>query len=158
MQKGIRKLKANVDEIIDLIDKQSDEMLCFLDTKTGEPFFLDSEMYSAIEDEEDLDSFADWQVDEIQKAKEIFDSENYLELPEHFEINEYKIMEDFSGSVENKFFSKKMQDAIQGKGAFKRFKDALYQYKLWDEWNKFKENALRRLVIEWCNDNGLEIM
>ena len=151
-------MKANIDEIIDMLDEQSDEMDCFLNTETGDPFYLDADLYRAIEDEEDLDCFADWQVEEIQKAKEIFDSGNYLELPDRFEINEYKIMEDFCFSLENKFFSKKLQESIQGKGSFKRFKEALYQYDLWNDWDKFKENALREFVTKWCEENNLEII
>jgi len=151
-------MKAKVDEIIDMLDEQSDEMSCFLNTKTGEPFYLDAELYRAIEDEEDIEDFEDWQIEEIQKAKEIFDSENYLELPDKFDISEYKIMEDFCFSLENKFFSTKLQEAIQGKGAFRKFKDAVSQYDLLDDWNKFKENALREFVIEWCKDNDLEII
>ena len=59
---------------------------------------------------------------------------------------------------ENESFSKKLQESIQGKGAFKRFKETLYQYDLFNDWNKFKENALRQFVTEWCKDNNLEII
>jgi len=46
LDKGSPRQRAKVDEIIDMLDMQSDEMYCFLDTKTGDPFYLDEEMHT----------------------------------------------------------------------------------------------------------------
>ncbi|MGX2957941.1 UPF0158 family protein [Peribacillus sp. JNUCC 23] len=45
---------------------------------------------------------------------------------------------------------------MDGKGAFRRFKDVLIDLNLEEEWYSFKESSYRILAIRWCEDQGIE--
>ncbi|GHU68045.1 hypothetical protein FACS1894184_09110 [Clostridia bacterium] len=45
--------------------------------------------------------------------------------------------------------------AIQGKGAFRRFKDTMRYVGLEDEWYRFKDAAYKLKAIEWCDENEI---
>ena len=44
--------------------------------------------------------------------------------------------------------------AISGRGAFRRFKDRLYDYGLEQAWYQFQEQEYRKIAVEWCEDHG----
>jgi hypothetical protein len=47
--------------------------------------------------------------------------------------------------------------AIQGRGAFRRFKDGIREHDIEKQWYEFKEKKLKELVIEWCEEKDLII-
>ncbi len=67
-------------------------------------------------------------------------------------------MEDFVDTVENKSLRKKLALALNGKGAFRRFKDILSDYpKEREDWFKYKNEKTAELVTEWLKENNLKI-
>ena len=64
-------------------------------------------------------------------------------------------MEDFCGSIRNDRVSNALYSAIKGRGAFRRFKDAIIRFGVEDDWYRFREEALRKIAIEWCEDNEI---
>ena len=77
-------------------------------------------------------------------------------LPTQYEINEYQIMEDFIETIENEEISNNLQRLIQGKGAFRRFKDYCFDVNIMQDWYKFKEEKYKQIAIEWCEQNDLK--
>jgi len=73
-----------------------------------------------------------------------------------YEINEYRIMEDFSKSIEDPRISEELSNAIKGRGAFRRFKDNIVRLGIADRWYNYKEEAFKRIAIEWCEDNNID--
>ena len=45
---------------------------------------------------------------------------------------------------------------IKGGGAFRRFKDAVHEYDIADDWYKYRSDALKEIAIEWCREKGIE--
>jgi hypothetical protein len=45
--------------------------------------------------------------------------------------------------------------AIKGKGAFRRFKDALHRLNLTDEWYAYREAAVWQVAIDWYELNEI---
>ena len=45
---------------------------------------------------------------------------------------------------------------IKSSGAFRRFKDAIQDYGIADDWYKYRNKALKEIAIEWCEENGIE--
>jgi hypothetical protein len=43
-----------------------------------------------------------------------------------------------------------------GSGAFGRFKDAIHYYDIAEDWYKYRDNALRQIAIDWCQENNIE--
>lgn len=44
------------------------------------------------------------------------------------------------------------------KGAFRSFKDGIIEYGIDKQWYKYKEDKIIELVIEWCNEQGIEVL
>jgi hypothetical protein len=65
-------------------------------------------------------------------------------------------MREFAESVEPERLSDELQNAIRGAGAFRYFKDALRRYRREKDWYAYREEALRQIAIEWCEENGIE--
>ncbi len=138
------------------MDLQSDETKYYLYKKTGEVVLITEEELRLAEDEEPLEDLADWEQKNLKIAKEILETDNYLPLPDRFEINEYGIMERFCLSIKDKEVRDLMSNSIKGSGAFRRFKEDIRRCNLLDDWNKYRDTAIRELVIEWCEDNDVE--
>ena len=49
-----------------------------------------------------------------------------------------------------------LQNAIHGAGAFRYFKDTLRRYRREKDWYAYREEALRQIAIDWCEENGIE--
>jgi hypothetical protein len=71
---------------------------------------------------------------------------------------QYRMMERFIATVINSSLKDALQDAIVGKGAFRRFKDALGRFP--DErkrWFAFRDALLHRFILDWLKANRLEL-
>lgn len=67
----------------------------------------------------------------------------------------YSVMEEFIWTLKNEK-SNKMENAIQGRGIFWRFKDMIYQIGISQQWYGFQAEYYRKLAIEWCKEHNLE--
>ena len=102
-----------------------------------------------------LEELPEWQRAVVQEAGKVLDSEDYIELPSQFDIHEYKIMEDFCYDVEDEDFSAELLNRIRGRGAFRKFKDAIRQRGITDDWYAFRKVAFKRIAIDWLEDNDI---
>ena len=147
-------------DIIDEMDTMSDEYKVFLDKETGNIVSLSVEELSIaeeLEEDEDFSDYPEWQRDELKEALDVvLNWENYVELPDKFEIDEYSIMEEFCDYVSDSRIGDALRNAIQGRGAFRKFKDTIQRLNIEDSWYKFKEEVFRKIAVEWCEDNHIE--
>ncbi len=69
----------------------------------------------------------------------------------------YQDMADFADQVSDERAGRRLARAIQGKGAFRRFKDELHEEypHLLDAWYAFRDARARRRAVEWLADNSL---
>ena len=51
--------------------------------------------------------------------------------------------------------SDELQAAVHGRGAFRRFKDAVHRLGIADEWYRFREVALEEIAIEFLEAHGI---
>lgn len=49
-----------------------------------------------------------------------------------------------------------LEKAIQGRGAFRRFKDRIRTLGLEQAWYGYQEDEYKRHAIRWCEENGVE--
>ena len=135
-------MKVKLDVILDAIEMADDNYTYFLDLETGESVFLADELITGL-DNEGLDH----EIEENPKR--------YLRLPTKFEIHEYHIMEEFIWTLKGKR-ADKLECAIRGRGAFRRFKDMVDRMGISQQWYDFQSEYYRKLAIEWCQEHGLE--
>ncbi len=82
--------------------------------------------------------------------------DHYLPLPSKFDIHEYRIMERFCYAVDDDEMRDDLFNAIQGRGAFRRFKDSIHKHGVADDWYKHRDDALKEIAIAWCEENGMQ--
>ncbi|KUK64792.1 MAG: hypothetical protein XD84_1141 [Desulfotomaculum sp. 46_80] len=96
---------VSLKEIADQLDCLTQGCVCYLNKKTGEIAEILTEYMAIAEDSEEDDDFSKylgWEQDAIREALTVLDNwDDYIELPDEDEVNDYRIMEDFCYSQEN---------------------------------------------------------
>lgn len=64
-------------------------------------------------------------------------------------------MQEFSRSMESEEIGDELSRAIHGAGAFRNFKDIVRRHGVESAWFAFRANALRRIAIDWCEENQI---
>ena len=80
-------------------------------------------------------------------------SERFERLPTKYDIHEYRIMEEFVCSLEHGETRDYLENAIRGKGAFRRFKDGIRRFGFAERWYDFRAEAYKEIAIRWCKDH-----
>jgi hypothetical protein len=142
-------------DVVDAMDVLNDEIHAYLNKATGELLTVSIEELSAIEEGDDWSDYPDWQRDALEDARRINASNDFLELPDRYEIHEYAIMEDFCYSLENPRLRDDMTSRIRGSGAFRCFKDGIHYHGIQEDWYRFRQQALEAIAIEWLESNGI---
>jgi GrpB-like predicted nucleotidyltransferase (UPF0157 family) len=68
-------------------------------------------------------------------------------------------MVDFIATVEDEQVAELLEVAINGRGAFRRFKDVLARHP--DErerWFRFKDERMEERALEWLDDIGISLV
>lgn len=143
---------VNLQEVIEAVDLQGDEISHFYDRATGGIVMVMGEDIRAAENGRAPDGFPDWQQPQIALAIQILsdDSKRFVELPDRFEVDEYRLMERFALGQPDSEVSEQLAAAIRGRGAFRRFKDAIHRLGVADEWYKRQAEHLARVARDWC--------
>ena len=58
--------------------------------------------------------------------------------------------------IDNLEIRNNLQQLIQGKGAFRRFKDYCYEMNIIQNWYDFRDKRYEEISIDWCKQNELE--
>ncbi|HDL18173.1 MAG TPA: hypothetical protein ENH29_03880 [Bacteroidetes bacterium] len=145
-----------LDEIIEGMEAQSDFCKSFLNKVTGEVVSITDEEFGYAETSEDLDSLPDWQQEMVETAREILETDHYIQLPDQFDIDEYEMMERFCLSLTDRKLRETMYRSIKERGAFKRFKNNIQRFDIADDWYDFRDNIMKVIAREWCEENGVD--
>ena len=103
-------------------------------------------------------SLADDIEDNITLEDALNDPDSYILLPTEYEIHEYQIMENFVNSLEDEDEARELLNSMQGKGAFRRFKEKVSLLSLEDRWYNHREEAYEKIALEWCVKNGVKVI
>ncbi len=150
------KAKVILEDVIEAITLSMREVKYYYSKKTGAIFMITDYELMEAEGEPDINKFPEWQQENIKAAIDILSTFDYIKLPEDYEIDDYEIMESFCYSIEDNNLRNIMCKAIQGRGAFSRFKDKIYQYDIADEWYNYQDQKYREIAIEWCEKHDIE--
>jgi hypothetical protein len=143
-EQPLRKIALEMDELCAALDDASYEHRYFLDTETGEVIMV-SEMSDAEEVQQQLA-----EIDDAEPGR-------YLEVPPADSHEAYRDMEDFIVTVPDKRLQDLLDVAIQGRGAFRRFKDVLTRDPAERQrWFDFQASRLKARAREWLAEEGCE--
>lgn len=137
--KEMIRMKVKLTDVIDALEFINSEMdfSVYYNDKTSEFIYIND--YSDMTNEE---------------KEDIYD--NCISLPTKYSIDEYKMMEDFIDTIIDAQIYNQLLISINGKGAFRRFKDTCINYGIIDNWYKFRDSKYKDIAIEWCNENNIE--
>ena len=121
-------MKVNLLDVLDAIDTINEDETYFYSIQ-------DEEIVYALEDDED--------------------DEFFIPLPTKEEVNDYQNMVNFTESIEDDKKRDWFENAIHGKGAFRRFRATLERFGMETEWYDYLEACHRELAIEWCEQHGI---
>lgn len=162
MDKDKKKLKADLETIANAMeDTDRMDMDYYLDKETGEVIVLLEEMFRYAEEDQDKvrEDLPDWQKEQVKLAQDILfkNPDRYICIPKRPSYEGYNLMVEFAEKVEDELLREKLSIALDGKGAFRRFKNVIADYPDYREkWFKFRDEKMNKKVIEWLNSIGIE--
>ena len=139
-------MRILLSDIVEAMEMQNDESSVYLNLKTGEIVSLYHEDSMLIDDEV---------IEEDKELREsVLESEDYIQIPDKFDINEYRMMEHFSLSIPGDIGGL-LYDNLSGSGAFRRFKDNINRFGIEDKWYKYRNNSYYDHAKGWCEANEI---
>jgi hypothetical protein len=143
--------QVSLNAIIEQMEMMFDETVVYFKRSTGE-------FISTNDEGQSLDDWMEGEPEAIRSAAEVLLKEkggDYVPLPSRFDIHEYAIIERFCDTVANPKIANDLLRSISGKGAFRRFKDALYRHAIEKDWYRYKDDAYKEIAREWCKEHGI---
>lgn len=132
-------MKVKLSEIIDSLEFTNDEIEYYYNPDNEGVFMSSINDYESLNDDE---------MDEI--------FEKSIMLPTRYDINEYKMMEEFAETIEDIRLQNQLYISLNGSGAFRRFKDTCINFDIIDDWYKFRDEKYKEIAINWCKGNNIK--
>ena len=147
--------RVALDQIVEGMQLQSDDMVAYLNTKTCQVVLVGDDELAAAEVEDESSGLSDWEAEAIGIARAVLQGQDYVALPDRFEIDEYRMMERFASGADEAV-RERLLGAIGGSGAFRYFKDTVQELGLAQGWYSFRDRAYEQIAADWCRDNEIE--
>lgn len=139
-----RALKIDLEDLCLAMENSSYDLDYYLDLETGEVIFISDYM-----DDANLEELKG-RIDE--------NPDRYEPIPKAESSEDYDDMVDFISTVEDEHLVELLEVAIDGKGAFRRFKDVLARYPEEKErWYRFKNERMKERAISWLEAIGIRL-
>ena len=138
--------KILLSDIVEAMEMQNDESSAYFNIKTGEIVSFYNEDSMLID--EDLSN----QDKELRDL--VLESDDFIQIPDRFDIHEYHMMENFCLSIPGDI-GDILYDNLPGSGAFRRFKDNINRFGLEDKWYKYREESYYEIAKGWCEANEI---
>ena len=173
----MRKLNVDLGELASAVESGFHEFSHYLDLETGEIVLVQDDTRRAVEaiyeqmaEEETEDSplFADlvaqqnlhdWQKEQLLIADHVEREygSRFISIPQADSHEAYRDMERFIDTVRDPHLQELLEVAIMGRGAFRRFKDVLYNYPHEEKrWFAFRDELMFARVREWLEEHDIE--
>ena len=174
-----RELKVSLVELVGALEDGSLEAHYYLDLETGQVARVTDEIRQELEDiyqelsaegGEPRTTVAEaiqrrnppqWIAEALREADEVEKGygTRYVEVPRVESRESYRDMEDFITTIEGEQLQRRLWRAIEGRGAFRRFKDVLADYpRERERWFEFKDGRLRERALGWLEEQGIELV
>ena len=137
-------MNIKLSTLTEAMDSVLEEATQEYDKATGEIHFI-------------YDGMVDGEINQ-ELEEYICKSDDFIALPEKYEINDYEIMREFIYTLPNGRMQDNLLNAISGRGAFRRFREVLDDYGKTEKWYAYKEAAYEQIAREWAERYGIEII
>jgi len=141
-----KRVPVNWDDLEMALTSDHGEWTCYLDLETGEVPMVPMDRW---DDDDDRPS-----EDEIDAGLE---AGRLIHIEPLGSKVEYRWMEEFTRTVHDARLRDQLEVALDGRGAFRRFKNALLDFPAERErWFGFREERLHAAAREWLGELGIE--
>ena len=139
----MKALPVKLETLAQTLEATTDGWQQFLNKETGAIVNLRTEGDEA------------WCDEDEELSDEIEAGDLYVCLPDQYDINEYKIMERFSLSLDHEEHRRRLLNVLKGRKPFRRFKDTINDLGIAGSYFDFRLEAFREIVRRWCVNNGI---
>jgi hypothetical protein len=142
-------MKTKLSDIVEAMEIQNEESSFYFNIKTYEIISFYNE---------DSDFIDEKLINEDKELRNtVLESENYIQIPDKFDINEYRMMERFSLSIPGEI-GDIFYDNLSGSGAFSRFRNNISRFDLENKWYKFRDKSYYEIAKDWCELNEIQFI
>lgn len=134
------QIKISPEVIADKLEETTDFWQQYFNIKTGE--------FEALSDGTYVET-------DLELAEKIENSDDYVRLPNQYDINEYNIMEQFAESLTNHLQASSLCNALRVRKPFRKFKDQLNYLGLEDKYYSYRHLKYIEIAREWCIKNQI---
>lgn len=142
-------MKVNLNDVIESMELEGEMLQHYYNKDTGIIMYIEDSSSAAYkaEDIENIESFEQWEQELIRALYDFKENpQNYIQLPDENELDEYKIMKEFS----------KTYEGIEIKDSVQALKDEIKNKGLIDNWYDYRENAEYNIAKQWCEKNNIQ--
>ena len=151
-------LPVKLKEVAETIGMLDDQTHAYINRHTGELVTVSDEEIDLAENDSDTDwEVPEWQQENIEHASAVLGSDDYIQLPGQLEFNEYRVMESFCLSLDDTELQDKLLTHLRGRGAFRRFKESLYEAAIEEHWYAYRDQALKELAADFLEAEGIPV-
>lgn len=142
-----RRVPVNWDDLDMALTSNHGEWTCYLDLRTGEVHMLSADRFG----DDDEDGPSEEEIDAGLGA-------GHLVLVEPLGSSvEYGWMAEFAATVRDPRLRDRLEIALDGRGAFRRFKNVLLGHPAERErWFAFRDERLHEAAQDWLAEQGIE--
>jgi hypothetical protein len=179
-----RQCRISLKDLAESFDQVSQDVNGFLDLEAGEVLYITSEtareleqVYEAMpaslanasdaEQRTALLAFIEDEGIDVSDEESILEADaidrglgtRYVAIPEADSREGYRDMEAFIDTVTDARLQTRLDRAIRGRGAFRRFREELGETDAEEQrWYAFKQQRLEERAREWLADEGIELV
>lgn len=115
-----------------------------------------SELWRVFEGDIDETELLAWETESLKRLDVVMEnSGDVVSIPQEGFLDSYEVMESFAYSIPGPY-QDKLLDALQGKGAFRRFRDTVNRLNIAEHWYTYRDSRLRREIRTWCDVMGID--
>jgi hypothetical protein len=142
-----------LDEVVGEMEIAQEGYRAFLNRQTGEVYGTTDTLLDDVDQE--VEALPDWEQEMVAKVREILDSQEWIEIPTRHSHEDYRLMERYCLDCVGSRSQEELRVALQGRGAFGRFKDVLHRRGLLDEWYRYRREELTAEAMAWLEAEGI---
>lgn len=148
-------MPARLREVAGAIDMSPSEVDMCIHRVTGELVMVEDSVLAAIRKKKTPRPSA-LPEESVEDARRVAaEKDAFVQLPAQQSYDGYRLMEDFCGTVEDARIRERLEDAIRGKGAFRRFKDMVRRTGVEQDWYAFRNAAILEVARAFLEEHEI---
>lgn len=142
-------------KLVEEMATQFDGAASYLEKSTGKLYMIRDEEMETADGDEPIEEFPEWEQEAIGVARRILETDDFIPLPNQYELHEYDMMHDFCAIVKSKKVREDLEHALEGRSPFKAFKEKIQDHNIQKDWERYRDEILKLHAIDWCKEHNI---